>query len=81
MYGYIVLLQSPNRAHQTVLRIVSRQRYASVISLLQGEKLVDQYAEWTMLSFKTAFAANTASTPEIVAHEIAEPGSAIAVIA
>ena len=81
MYGYQVLLQSPNRATHTVLRIVSRRRYASVITLLRGEKLMDQYADWTMLRFKTAFAPNTRTAPQVIDHQTAEPGSAIAVIA
>ena len=80
MYGYQVLLQSPNRANQIMLRVVSAQRYPSVVSLLQGESLWAAYSEWSILSFQTAFASNYRSKPVLLEHQVAKPGSAISVV-
>lgn len=80
MYGYQVLLQSPNRANQVMLRVISARRYQSVISLLQGESLWGAYSDWTMLSFQTAFTPSNRSKPVMLDQQIAEPGSAISVV-
>ena len=80
MYGYQVLLQSPNRANQIILRVVSAQRYKSVVSLLRGESLWETYSDWTMLSFQTAFTPSYRSKPVMLDQQIAKPGSAISVV-
>ena len=81
MYGYQVMLQNPNRRQQTVLRLVSAKHYSSVISLLQGESLWDQYRDLTMLTIKNEFAATPKAAPRLVDHQVARPGTAIEVVA
>ena len=80
MYGYQVLLQCPDRTRQTVLRVVSANRYASVISLLQGESLWKQYGQWDLLSFETAFAPTPSARPVLVDKQVAPPGTALSVV-
>jgi len=77
MYGYQMLLQSPRRTQQTFVRVISPHRYASVVSLLREEALWEQYSEWTILSFETAYAATPGSAPRRIDRQVARPGTAL----
>ena len=81
MYGYQLLLMSPNGSSQTVLRVVSAKRYLSVVSFLKGEDLWDRYHGWTLLRFETAFSCSTQSQPVLVDQQTAPPGTLLNIAA
>ena len=77
MYGYWMLLQSPDSVSTIVLQMVSWNRYASVQSLLRAQFLHKRYGDWSMLSFQTAYAPTPRSKPVLIGDQVTTPGTLI----
>jgi hypothetical protein len=55
MYGYQVTFEHPSgRRRRSVLQILSRTHYRSVIALLRAEGLYDEYRHWNLVDFRVA---------------------------
>lgn len=77
MYGYEVILESPDRSAQVALRLLAERHYKSVRSLLGAQGLPDEYRGWRMLSFRCAYAQTPRSRPVHVQSETPKPGTLV----
>lgn len=76
MYGYQVVFEHPScRRKRSVLQILSKRRFSSVIQLLRAEGLYEEYRDWRLVDFSIANATEPeqgmkSATNELPANEL-----------
>lgn len=77
MYGHFVKLVSPDRENQVAFCITSKRKFASAITALKSADFYKRFSNWSLLSFKVAYADEKKPVARIVEIVTPEKGSLI----
>lgn len=72
MYGYHLVLRSPDGRNRTTLILTSAKKHGSAPAILKESNFYQSFKDWDLLSFAVAYAKDLRNQPAMVDEHVPE---------